>query len=236
MKEGRIVITNNIIRFRAALRESLERSQLEEGMIGLYGQPGEGKSTMVEDAVIRSRPHGLFLRARSDWSMTTLLRSVMRELDLEAGRYRSDMMDSIIEHLAGSNRTMVIDEADYLFRDTAMLDAVRDIYDNTQIPVVLVGHEDLRKKMKSGRKYARHFRRITKWVHLKGITYEDAQSVRDELVEDVEIQDDLLRHAFQETEGNIGKLVISLSNIEKAARASGLGEVGLADWGNKSLF
>lgn len=243
MRTDRIVITENVEKFLGAVRALWHASAGEEGMGFLYGNPGEGKSTTLAYAFNHeAREHGgaVLLRARADWTMTTMLQGLMRELGLKPGHRRSQMVDAIIQKLVEREQAIFIDEVDYLFyRSTGhhglnCLDCLRDIYDLTRVPIVLIGEEDSAKEIDTNPRFSRFKRRITQRVQFKGLSLEDTRRVAAELCE-VAVEADLLKRVHEATKGNIGHMVIALGKVEAFARTNGLESVSLADFGNRAL-
>lgn len=227
------VVTDNVTRFRMALTQALNRAPGTEGMVILWGRPGEGKTTVIADSA--NRFHAVYLRATSAWTMTTMLQTLSRELGLQATSKRQAMMDAIVETLSVERRPIIVDEADYLLRGRGdMIDALRDIYDLTQVPVVFVGMEEFKKRLRSlgG---GRFMRRLTQWVEFAGLTKHDTRLVIQQLCE-VEVTDDLIDHVHDRCEANIGRIVIAISRIEAAARASSpsLSRISLEQFGRST--
>lgn len=231
------VETSNIAKFLKAVEELKQRGVGEEGMGLLWGNPGEGKSTTV--AYVQNQAGGVHLRARVTWTVTSMLSSLMNELGMEAGRYRDRMIQDAIHTLTLHPRPIFVDEADYLFRQTDMLDALRDVYDSARVPVILIGMEDMARRIRSdarsGNRFNRFERRITQWIEFKGMTLEDAAKVANDLCE-VRVSDDLVEHLHARTSGNIGNVVIGLRRIERFGKSNGLDEVTLTAFGNRQLL
>ena len=228
----KVVVTSNIVRLLYALEQLGRRGAGEEGMGLLWGLPGEGKSTAIGYVV--NHHGGLFLRARVTWSVTSMLRALLAELSLEGGYFRDPMMEAVIRELLRAPRPIFVDEADYLFRNAEMLDALRDIYDNTRVPVVLIGMEDIARRMRTHERLSRFRRRITEWIEFRGLAQEDARRLADELCE-VEVGRDLLERVYNEAAGNVGKIVIALSKIERLGFANSLPCVDLEHFAARSL-
>ncbi|MEL7170499.1 MAG: ATP-binding protein [Bacteroidota bacterium] len=239
-----VVHTSNVLRLMNAIGRLMDDTRADERMGLLHGRPGEGKTTSISYAVTQLR--GVYLRASVAWTVTSMFQAICRELMLDTSRQRAPMLEAITESLAADPRPVFIDEADYLVRSgrssTDMLDALRDIYDLAQVPVILVGMEDIVHKLKpigatrGGRatiiksgNFARFQRRITEVIEFKGITESDAHKVALELCE-VEVEDTLLRALFQQADGNIDRLVNSLDGLERFARTNDLDVVTLSHW------
>lgn len=225
-----LATTKNVRRFQAAVRELQDRPLGVEGMGLLWGRPGEGKTTIIAHSA--NETNGVYLRANAAWTVTSMLQALVHELGGTPANRRAPMMNYCFGKLRGGERPIYIDESDYLFRQTEMLDALRDIYDETGSPVILIGMEDIARTIQQNGRFAR---RITAWIEFKGIDIEDARTVADEVGE-VKLEDDLLEHLHQEAGANIGRMVGGLSRIERFAKASGLETVSRAAWNDRELF
>ncbi len=223
-------MTKNIKRFLAAIRELQDRSVVTEGMGLLWGQPGEGKTTAISFVV--NQMDGIYLRAMRYWTETSMLGALMTELGMESMGRKAPMMHAILERLMEYPKPVFVDEADYLFKNTHMLDSLRDIYDMTGSPVILIGMEKMARKIQVRGKFAR---RITQWIEFTGIDLADSRVVADTLCE-VDVANDLLAHVNKAAKANIGRMLIGLSRIEQFARTNKLETVTLSDWGNRRLF
>lgn len=213
-----------------AVNQLKNRSIGTEGMGLLWGEPGEGKSTVV--AYAHNQSSGIYLRANRGWTMTSLLEALIRELDGAPMRRRSVMIDWIAAKLSEQNRVIFIDEADYCFKNDEMLDVLRDIYDLTGSPVILIGMEEIARRIQQNGRFAR---RITQWLEFRGIDLDDARLTAEALCE-VSLADDLLEHLHRESRANIGRMVIGLSRVENFGKTNGLEMVSLSQWGERPLF
>ncbi|MBV5341338.1 MAG: hypothetical protein J0665_17590, partial [Deltaproteobacteria bacterium] len=132
----------------------------------------------------------------------------------------------------GKPRPIFIDEADYCLSNSEISDALRDIYDLSGCPVILIGMEDIARRLRNNKRIAR---RITQWIEFKGLNLDDSRIVAESCAE-VAISEDLLQYLHAETSANIGRIIIGLTKIEKFALSNGLNEITLADWGNRLLY
>ena len=256
MKQGKTVMTGNIVTLMRALQALTERaaSHREEGMGILYGNPGEGKTTAISHAINQVR--GIYVRANVTLTVSTLLGLLCRELMVPPARSRGKMLEQVAQELAMDPRPIVIDEADYLCRpgraSRDMLDALRDLYDLARIPILLVGLPDdemvrLLRPAQEG-PLARFSRRITERVHFRGLHIVDAQKIAGELCEvpiegalgagqragDVAPAGTLVERLHADAGGNVGRLVVALGEAEKLAVANGLEAITLDDWNARS--
>lgn len=222
--------TKNVQRFIAAVDALQTASPGTEKCGLLWGDPGEGKTTTV--AYVANLTDAVFVRAVGCWTVTSMLGELCKELGGHRMCRRSDMIEFICKQLAEKPRPVFIDEADYLFSQDTMLDAIRDIYDLSGCPVILIGMEDIARKIQNQRRFAR---RITQWIEFRGIDLDDARAVAEQCC-DVKIDDDLLQHVHKEAAGNIGRIIIGLSRIEVMAKTSRLDIVTRRQWDNRPLF
>ncbi|MFZ2948935.1 MAG: AAA family ATPase [Desulfuromonadaceae bacterium] len=160
----KLASTKNVRRFQTALRELRDRPLGVEGMGLLWGKPGEGKTTIIAHSA--NETDGVYLRANAGWTVTSMLQTLVRELGGTPGNRRAPMMDWCFDKLRGGKRPIFVDEADYLFRQTEMLDALRDVYDETGSPVILIGMEDIARTIQNNGRFAR---RITAWIQFNGL-------------------------------------------------------------------
>ena len=234
-----IVKTSNVVRAVKGVKALHDRGRGEEGMGLLYGRPGEGKTTTVTYLI--NQFNAVFLRGRVSWTVTSMLGTLMKEIGREKRHRRAPMVEAAIEHFAVNDQMIVIDEADYLLRQTDMLDALRDIYDMSQVPVLMVMMEKAPRKIQSKQRLARFKRRITEWIEFDGLTRQDTMKVCNSLPHladetPIEIGEDLAMRIHEEADANVGHVVIALGRIERFARANDLERVTLAEYAERDLF
>lgn len=227
-------MTKNLRRFIGAVDELMNRPSGVEGAGLLWGDPGQGKTTAV--AYVVNLYNAVFVRAVGCWTVTSMLGEICRELGGTRMLRRSDMVNWICQQLAENPRPVFIDEADYLFNQDEMLDSVRDIYDLSGCPVILIGMEDIARNIMKNRRFSR---RITQWVEFKGIDLEDARELTNNVCE-IPVADCLLKYLHEQAAANIGRMVVGLNKIEKFGKSFGpegpKGGVTLAQWDGRELF
>lgn len=227
---AKMAMTANLRNFMDAVDNLMNRPQGTEGMGLLWGEPGEGKSTAV--AYIANTLGAVYVRALGCWTVTSMLGELCRELGGERKLRRSDMVEFIVQKLAEHPRPIFVDEADYLFSQFSMIDSLRDIYDMSGSPVILIGMEDIARKLQQ---HSRIARRITQWIEFTGLTIEDTRLVARDCCE-VAVSDDLLTYLHKEAAGNIGRIIIGLTRIERKAKANSLTAISYGDWNEAPLF
>lgn len=228
-----MAMTKNMRQFTQAVDDLLNRPNGTEGMGLLWGSPGEGKTTAV--AYVVNTYDGIFVRAVGCWTVTSMLGDICRELGGKRMLRRSDMVEYIVHELTRDGRAprpIFVDESDYCFRQFEMIDSLRDIYDLSGCPVILIGMEDIARRIRTNERIAR---RITQWIEFKGLDLSDTTIVANDCCE-VTLTPDLIEHLQKETGGNIGRVIIGLTKIEKYAKSSGLTSINSSTWNNQPLY
>ena len=175
----KIVETGTISSLIRTLESLSARGAGEEGMALFYGPPGAGKTTALAYAQLRTR--ATMLRARSTWSITSMLGQLLRELGLSETGSRDTRLDRIVEHLSMHPRPILIDEVDYALRRPDLLDVFRDVYDLSKVPVVFVGMQDAPRILRSHPRLLRHRRRVARWVEAGPLALDELKRVAEEL-------------------------------------------------------
>lgn len=230
-------ITKDLREFVQTVDALLNRSGGTEGMGLLHGENGLGKTTSI--AYVAAVYDGIFARALRAWTVTSMLGTLCVELGGRRLCRKTDMVEFIVGELKKPGtppRPILIDEADYLMKDFEMIDTLRDIYDLSKCPIILIGMEDLARQIKTKGPIAR---RTTRWVEYSGLDLEDTHMVAKECCE-VNIADDLIEYVHKETGGNIGRIIIAYERIEKFGKTNGFSGKGTgitrAQWGDQPLY
>jgi hypothetical protein len=142
------------------------------------------------------------------------------------------MVQLSIDKLRIDGLPVFVDEADYLLEKPKTLDIIRDVYDEAKIPVVFIGSEDFTRRIKTSKRYDKHRRRISQWIHFDGITFEDALKIERELL-DIRVDEKLLRSLFEASKGNIAAYTEGLRRIEEFASINQLSRVSPDHWNGR---
>jgi DNA transposition AAA+ family ATPase len=232
------VKTKDVRRFDQAINDLLNRSKGVEGQGVVWGPPGVGKTTAL--TLLANDYDAVYIRALGCSTVTSILGDICRYLGGERKCRRSDMVDFIVTKLtrgvAGEPkpvpRPIIVDEADYCIKQFDIMDSLRDVYDISGCPVILVGMEDIARRLQENGRFAR---RLTQWIEFRGLDLDDTVLVAAACCE-VELKDDLIEYVHRETCGNVGRIKVGLDKIEKVARANGKSVMSLSDWGGRPLY
>lgn len=226
----KLAITKNVAALQLAYEALASRDHGVPGMGLVFGYTGAGKTTAISSLVNQTR--GLYVRATSGWTPSSMLAKLMQELGASPRQRRADMLDFVVERLMHDPRPLFVDEADYLLRDADMLESLRDVHDMSGAPVVLIGMADIEKKIVHRKQLAR---RISHWVEFLPSDLDDARTLASTVCE-VELDDELLQALHAEAKGSIGLMTVGMARIEALARANGWRRVTGEQWGDRKLF
>lgn len=200
--------------------------------MGMFSGPaGFGKTTA--GAYLFVAADGVLLRCLRSDTISTFLERLAMELGLEKRQRKADMINFIVKELAMTNKPLFIDEADYLADKTEVLETIRDIYDLSGVPIILIGYEHLPKKVK---RLEQLHSRISQHVAFQKADMQDVQIMAKQLVEEVTIADDLLSELLVQAQGNLRRITTGLATIEKLARSNGLKIINQNKWADRPFF
>jgi hypothetical protein len=142
------------------------------------------------------------------------------------------MVEQISEQLALSERPLIVDEFDHLV-DRNQVELVRDIYEGSNSPILILGEENLPHKLS---KWERFHGRVLAWIPAQFASFEDAAALRELYCGKVRIADDLLKRVHELSRGSVRRICVNLELIQETALSSGKSEMDSAAWGNRELF
>ncbi|HEU4603435.1 MAG TPA: ATP-binding protein [Steroidobacteraceae bacterium] len=227
-----MAVLKTTLALKTAYTDLIDRDPGVPGMMLVSGESGTGKTTAID--WLCEKHHGVKVRCYSIDKPVTLLTRIMNECGLEVARHLGNgvMVEQIARYLERKKKPLFVDECDHLFKNLTMLEAVRDIHDIAEVPVILIGHAGVEKKLANRQQL---YRRISQWVDFRAADLDDTR-VLAKAICDVDLADDLLQHVHAQTNGNPGLVSVGLSRIEKFARANSKRKVDLESWGDRRLF
>lgn len=219
----KIANINNLSLVSVAMERLVNRQDGLPGLGVLYGPSGYGKTTAT--VAVANETRAYYVQLRSAWSKKTLLEKICFEMGLPAAKNTAACLDVICEQLAASQRPLILDEADYLIQKAGMVELVRDIYEGSQAPVMLVGEELLPAKLK---KFERFHGRVLAWVPAQPVGLDDARELAAVYLPDVAVGDDVLAYLLELAHGSVRRVTVNLVNLLELANQQGLDGIDLA--------
>jgi DNA transposition AAA+ family ATPase len=222
----------NVIALQDVIDSLSNRDYGVPGIGLVHGKSGLGKSTAV--TYLFNQINGIYVSMRTTDTATSLLARIMDELGAQPLSRVAKMVDYIVEQMSLHERALFVDEADYLMGDVRMLETVRDIYDATEVPVVLIGMDQIARRISSRKQF---YNRISEWAEFKPADLDDVIVMSDSMVRSgIRIDHDLLDDLRSQAAGELRRIAIGLKRIEKLAQVNELDFVTQAHWGNQPFF
>lgn len=149
-RAGHAQLTNMSLALRTLL-DCREAGNNAPRMGVFYGFSGYGKT--VAAAFAAARTGAIYIHAQSIWTQRTFLETLAEEMGISRPEKTGPrILRQIIDQLNQSPCDIIIDEMDYLVQKR-MVEIIRDIHDNTQVGVLMIGEEALPSKLKEWERF-----------------------------------------------------------------------------------
>lgn len=211
--------------------KAIDRQGHLPGLVTFTGPSGFGKSTAA--AYVSAKYNAAYLEFRSIWTKKSFLSVFAKQLGITPHKTASEIMDQISEELIASQRPVILDEFDHVVVKDGLIELVRDIYEQSNAPVVLIGEENLPHKLK---KWERFDGRILSHAQAQPANLDDARALNRHYEPRITVNDDLLGQLVTEARGSIRRIVTNLNAIALFAQSEGINSVGKKEWGNQPLL
>lgn len=206
-----------------------ERELHLPGIVTFTGPSGWGKSTAA--AFIAGKYQAYYVEVRSTWTRKAFLQALLHQMGIQPKQTVYEMMDQVSRELADSQRVVIVDEFDNAV-DRNLVELVRDLYEQSKAPFIVIGEELLPQKLQ---KWERFHGRVMDWAQAAPADFTDAQALNKHYTPDVSVNKDLLERLVGEARGSVRRIVTNLDRIAQFARNEGLKEISLAEWGTRKL-
>ncbi|QOX79830.1 ATP-binding protein [Trichlorobacter lovleyi] len=214
----------------ASLQRITERRQHLPGMAVLYGFSGFGKSTAA--AFVANKMRAYYIECKSVWTKKALLENILKVMGITPAHTVTSMLDQVCEQLARSGRPLIIDEMDHIV-EKAAVEIVRDIYEGSKAPILLIGEERLPAKLV---KWERFHGRIMEWTAAPAADVNDVKVLANFYCPGITIGDDLLSLIHTKAKGSVRRIATNLELIKDEAANQGTTTIGLKQWGKRDLY
>lgn len=225
-----IAILDNVRSAYSALTLTVERPAHLPGIVALYGPAGWGKSTAA--AYCANKTHAYYIACKSVWTRKSLLRAMCKEMYIAPEETLAGMLDQIAEQLVLSRRPLIIDEVDHIVKRSEV-ELVRDIYEASLCPILVVGEERLPSKLKTTERF---YSRIMHWVQVEPVSNDDAGSLARMYAPGIKIEPDLLKHIVSIAKGSVRRVCVNIELVRAEAAKQGLDSIGPTKWGKRDFY
>lgn len=218
--------------FLALATRLIERDPHLPGFGVCHGPSGYGKTQATIAA--RNATGAIVVEVGDSWSKKILLQRILFELGHQTPRGTVGELALKVSEDLGRDpyRPLIIDEADRL-ADKGMIEIVRELQEMSQAPVILVGEEELPRKLL---KIERVHNRVLDWMPAEPCDLADARLLAQAIAPSVEIADDLLEELRRQSDGRARRIVVNVARIAETARNEGVERYDLAGWGERRLY
>lgn len=218
----------------AALTTLIDRVQSRPiglpGMACFYGWSGFGKSTAAVYAA--NKFQAVLVQCKSAWTKKSLCAAILTELGMPPKGNTADMVDRIASELAVQGVPLIIDEADHVIA-RRMVEIVRDIYEGSQAPVILIGEELLPQKLKE---WERVHGRMLDWVPSQPADLSDLNHLIPIYAPGITIEDDLKQTLLRMSHGSTRRVCVNLAHLAERAQILGVERIGTGDFDPRGFF
>lgn len=221
---GTIAPLKNVALAARALERAMSRPQHLPGMVCFYGPSGFGKSFAAAYAANKYRAY--YIECKSTWTKKAILTAIAREMGLVPAHTMYELTDQISEHLALSDRPLIVDEMDHIVKRDAV-EIIRDLYEGSHVPILLIGEELLPDNLKQSERF---HGRVLDFVPALAADAGDAKVLARFYCHRVRVADDLVAEVAKVARGSIRRICVNLARIEEEALETGKQEMDLSSW------
>ncbi|MFV0420861.1 AAA family ATPase [Oleidesulfovibrio sp.] len=209
MRKDVFIETRNVMDFRQKIA-TLESDSGEPGFALIFGQAGRGKTDTTRNYYARNG--GVFLRVMQGWTQTAFLQELCFQVCSMRPRSAAACKAKVIEAIEDMPQTIFVDEADRLHVDR--IEDLRDIFDVTGSPVVLIGEQELRGVLGTRR---RIWSRVKQVVEFGPVTEEDVAILGDEAA-GLDIEPEAAASIVRQSDGDFRLVWSFIGQLEQVAR------------------
>lgn len=184
--------------------------------IGLvYGNAGLGKTKTAIYLSIQF--DAIYIRATNKMTTKWLLEEIAKEFDEIPRFYTADIFRQCVNALKSTPKMIIVDEIDYLLTDFRTIETLRDLHDETGVPIIFVGMQLAKHKLK---KHTHLFDRISEIYNFTEFEYSDIKQIAEEISE-IDITKEVVRIVHNKAK-SFRKIVEMIDCFEKVGQANGL--------------
>ncbi len=210
-------MTENVANFRDSVRIIEDTEKGQPGLMVVSGRAGRGKTIAAQN--YHAERGGVYINVWQDWTQTSFLQQICFEVNGKRPRAANACKVQLMEALENDPQTIFIDEADRL--RVGRLEDLRDIHNETGVPIVLIGEEELYHLVSDRR---RLWSRVSQEVQFGPITEEDVMTFGLEAA-GLDIDMDACRVIVQKTGGDFRLVRNMVQRLEETAKARETGQV-----------
>ena len=218
---NKVFIRRNNVKNFIGLVENLVNKPKNIPKMGLvYGEPGLGKTQTA--LWLACKYDGIYLRASNLMTGRWLLDGLIKEMD-ELPRYlTSDNFNLVVKKLKANLKVIFIDEIDYLMNNFKTVEILRDLHDETDCPIIMIGMGLAHRKLE---RYKHLYDRFSEILKFETFGVSDISQIINELSQ-VPISADAIEYIHQK-HNRFRQIVLLINKLETIARENNLTEINM---------
>ena len=212
--------TNNVKNFIGLVENLVNKPKNIPKMGLVYGEPGLGKTQTA--LWLACKYDGIYLRASNLITGRWLLDGLIKEMD-ELPRYlTSDNFNLVVKKLKANLKVIFIDEIDYLMNNFKTVEILRDLHDETDCPIIMIGMGLAHRKLE---RYKHLYDRFSEILKFETFGVSDISQIINELSQ-VPISADAIEYIHQK-HNRFRQIVLLINKLETIARENNLTEINM---------
>ena len=212
--------TNNVKNFIGLVENLVNKPKNIPKMGLVYGEPGLGKTQTA--LWLACKYDGIYLRASNLMTGRWLLDGLIKEMD-ELPRYlTSDNFNLVVKKLKANLKVIFIDEIDYLMNNFKTGEILRDLHDETDCPIIMIGMGLAHRKLE---RYKHLYDRFSEILKFETFGVSDISQIINELSQ-VPISADAIEYIHQK-HNRFRQIVLLINKLETIARENNLTEINM---------
>ena len=212
--------TNNVKNFIGLVENLVNKPKNIPKMGLVYGEPGLGKTQTA--LWLACKYDGIYLRASNLMTGRWLLDGLIKEMD-ELPRYlTSDNFNLVVKKLKATLKVIFIDEIDYLMNNFKTVEILRDLHDETDCPIIMIGMGLAHRKLE---RYKHLYDRFSEILKFETFGVSDISQIINELSQ-VPISADAIEYIHQK-HNRFRQIVLLINKLETIARENNLTEINM---------
>ena len=212
--------TNNVKNFIGLVENLVNKPKNIPRMGLVYGEPGLGKTQTA--LWLACKYDGIYLRASNLMTGRWLLDGLIKEMD-ELPRYlTSDNFNLVVKKLKANLKVIFIDEIDYLMNNFKTVEILRDLHDETDCPIIMIGMGLAHRKLE---RYKHLYDRFSEILKFETFGVSDISQIINELSQ-VPISADAIEYIHQK-HNRFRQIVLLINKLETIARENNLTEINM---------
>jgi DNA transposition AAA+ family ATPase len=202
--------------------KALRENRMDIGMGLVMGEKGLGKTRTNIWYAAQDPERVIYARALSEWTPRWMISDIITELGWVPARGIESMFKQLVGILLERKDTLIlVDEVDLVARKYSVMQTLKDIFDKTEVPIVLVGLPEMELALKN---YGPLLDRMTQMVRFRKLSLEDVAAAVQEMSE-LPYTDDGIAALYGIMEPRMRALSRAVLAIEKLARTNNWREI-----------